>query len=56
MLKKKAKIFLKKVNVVFEQPDFLCTKFSNHKKIHGSKIYKDDIEFLLKEAKKQFDP
>ena len=50
---KKAKITLKKINVIFEQPDFLCTKFSKHKKIDGSKIHKDDIEFLLKEAKKQ---
>ena len=50
---KKAKISLKKINVVFEQPDFLCTKFSKYKKINGSKIHKDDIEFLLKEAKKQ---
>ena len=50
---KKAKISLKKINVIFEQPDFLCTKFSKHKKIGGSKIHKDDIEFLLKEAKKQ---
>ena len=50
---KKAKIALKKINVVIEQPDFLCTKFSKHKKINGSKIHKDDIEFLLKEAKKQ---
>ena len=50
---KKAKISLKKINVVFEQPEFLCTKFSKHKKIDGSKIHKDDIEFLLKEAKKQ---
>ena len=50
---KKAKISLQKINVVFEQPDFLCTKFSKHKKIDGSKIHKDDIDFLLKEAKKQ---
>jgi len=50
---KKAKVSLKKINVVFEQPDFLCTKFSKHKKIDGSKIHKEDIEFLLKEAKKQ---
>ena len=50
---KKAKISLKKINVVFEQPDFLCTKFSKYKKIDRSKIHKDDIEFLLKEAKKQ---
>ena len=32
---KKAKITLKKINVVFEQPDFLCTKFSKQKKIDG---------------------
>tara|TARA_B100000686_G_scaffold350052_1_gene444900 strand:+ start:416 stop:1645 length:1230 start_codon:yes stop_codon:yes gene_type:complete len=50
---KKAKISLKKINVIFEQPDFLCTKFSKHKKIGGSQIHKEDIEFLLKEAKKQ---
>ena len=50
---KKAKIPLKRICVVIEQPDFLCTKFSKHKKVNGSKIHKDDIEFLLKEAKKQ---
>ena len=50
---KKAKILLKKINVVFEEPEFLSTKFSKHKKINGSKIHKDDIDFLLKEAKKQ---
>ena len=49
----KAKISLKKINVVFEQSDFLCTKFSKHRKIDGAKIYKEDIEFLLKEAKRQ---
>ena len=53
LAEEKAKISLKKITVVFEQPDFLCTKFSKHKKIDGSKIHKDDIEFLLKEAKKQ---
>ena len=52
-VEKKAEISLKKINVVFEQPDFLCTRFSKNKKIDGSKIYKDDIEFLLREAKKQ---
>ena len=50
---KEAKISLKKINVVFEQPDFLSTRFSKHKKIDGSKIHRNDIEFLLKEAKKQ---
>ena len=53
LAEKKANISLKKINVIFEQPDFLCTRFSKNKKIDGSKIYKDDIEFLLKEAKKQ---
>ena len=49
----KAKVSLKKINVVIEQPEFLCTKFSKHRKFDGSKIHKDDIEFLLIEAKKQ---
>jgi len=48
-----AKVSLKKISVVLEQEDFLCTKFSKHKKIDGAKIHKEDIEFLLKEAKKQ---
>tara|TARA_Y100000590_G_scaffold464139_1_gene632868 strand:+ start:455 stop:1675 length:1221 start_codon:yes stop_codon:yes gene_type:complete len=50
---KKAKVQLKKINVILEEPEFLSTKFSKHKKINGSKIHKDDIDFLLKEAKKQ---
>ena len=50
---KKANVELKKINVIVEQPEFLCTKFSKHRKIDGSKIDKDDIEFLLKEAKKE---
>lgn len=50
---KKANVFLKKISVIFEQPEFLCTKFSKNIKIDGSQIQKDDIEFLLKEAKRQ---
>jgi cell division protein FtsA len=50
---KKAKITLKKIHVILEQPDFLCTRFSKQKKIDDSKIHRRDIEFLLKEAKKQ---
>ena len=50
---KKAKISLKKINVIIEQPEFLCTKFSKHKKIDGSKIEAADIKFLLSEGKKQ---
>ena len=48
-----ARISLKKINLVIEQPEFLCTKFSKYKKINGNKIHKDDIDFLLKDAKKQ---
>ncbi len=50
---KKAVISIKKINVVLEQPEFLCTKLSKDRKINGSKISKEDIEFLLKEGKKQ---
>ena len=53
MAEKKAEILLKKINVVLEGPEFLSTKFTKHKKINGSKIHKDDIDFLLREAKKQ---
>ena len=49
----KAEVLIQKVNVIVEQAEFLCTKLSKYRKINGSKIYKDDIEFLLKEAKKQ---
>ena len=50
---KKGQVTLKKINVVLEQPEFLCTKLSKSRKIGGSKIQHEDIEFLLKEAKKQ---
>ena len=50
---KKAEVLIQKINVIVEQTEFLCTKLSKYRKINGSKIYKDDIEFLLKEAKKQ---
>ncbi len=49
----KAKILLKKINVVIEQPETLSTTFSKHRKINGSKIQKEDIEFLLNEGKKE---
>ena len=50
---KKSDVVIKKISVVLDEPEFLCTKFSKHRNIGGSKIYKDDIEFLLKEAKKE---
>ena len=46
-------ITLKKINVIFEQPEFLCTKLSKNRKINGAKIQINDINFLLKEGKKQ---
>ena len=48
-----ANITIKKINVIFEQPEFLCTKLSKNRKINGAKIQRDDIIFLLKEGKKQ---
>ena len=38
-----AKVSLKKISIVLEQTEFLCTKFSKHRKIDGSKIQKNDI-------------
>ena len=50
---KKGNVLLKKINVVLESTEFLTTKFTKNKKINGSKIHKDDIDFLLRESKKQ---
>jgi len=50
---KKADTSIKKINVIVEQHEFLCTKFSKHRKINGSQIQKEDIDFLLNEGKKQ---
>jgi len=50
---KKAKLNIKKIIAIVEQPEFLCTKLSKNRKVDGSKIKKYDIDFLLKEAKKQ---
>ena len=53
LVEKKSNINLKKISVIFEQPEFLCTKLSKKIKINGAKIQKEDINFLLKEGKKQ---
>ena len=53
LVEKKSNITLKKISVVFEQPEFLCTKLSKKIKINGAKIQREDINFLLKEGKKQ---
>ena len=50
---KNGNVTLKKISVIFEQTEFLCTKLSKNRKINGAKIQRDDINFLLKEGKKQ---
>ena len=52
-VEKKSKVSLKKINIVFEPKEFLCTRISKYKKIGGSKIQEDDISYLLREAKNQ---
>tara|TARA_B110000438_G_scaffold294195_2_gene335220 strand:+ start:1835 stop:2161 length:327 start_codon:yes stop_codon:yes gene_type:complete len=42
---KKANVLLKKINVVLEQPDFLCTKFSKKKKLMVLKFIKRILNF-----------
>ena len=41
----KAKILLKKINVVFEQPDFLCLSFLKIKKLMDQKFIKVILNF-----------
>ena len=41
----KIKFSLKKINVVIEQPDFLCTKFSKDRKIMVRKFTKKTLNF-----------
>jgi cell division protein FtsA len=53
LVEKKSNITLKKISVIFEQPEFLCTKLSKKININGAKIQREDINFLLKEGKKQ---
>ena len=50
---KNSKIFLKKIFVIIELNEFICTRVSKYKKIGGGKIEKDDISYSIKEAKNQ---
>lgn len=52
-VEKKLKIYLRKINIVIEPQEFLCTRISKSKVVGGAKIQKEDISYLLKEAKKQ---
>ena len=42
---KKAKVSLKKINVVVEQPEFLCTNFQNIEKLMDQKFIKMILNF-----------
>ena len=50
---KKSQINLNKINVLIDPTEIITTRLTKFKKINGSKIEKDDVSFLLKEAKKQ---
>jgi len=50
---KESQISLNKINVLIDPTEIITTRLTKSKKINGSKIEKNDISFLLKEAKKQ---
>ena len=52
---KLSQINLEKINVIFDPTDVLTTRITKFKKIDGMKLEKNDVSFLLKEAKKQIE-
>ena len=50
---KKAKINLSEINILFEPMNLLSTRVTKYKKLGGSKIYKEDISYLISEGKNQ---
>ena len=50
---KKAKINLSEINILFEPANLLSTRVTKYKKLGGSKIYKEDISYLISEGKNQ---
>jgi len=50
---KKSQISLNKINVLIDPTEIITTRLTKFKKTSGSKIEKNDVSFLLKEAKKQ---
>ena len=52
-VEKKLQITLDKINVLIDPTEIITTRLTKTKKINGSKIEKNDVNFLLKEAKKQ---
>ena len=52
-VEKESQITLNKINVLIDPTEIITTRLTKSKKINGSKIEKNDVSFLLKEAKKQ---
>ena len=52
-VEKKSQINLNNINVLIDPTEIITTRLTKFKKIGGSKIEKNDVSFLLKEAKKQ---
>ncbi len=50
---KKSKINLNTINVLIDPTEIITTRLTKSKKINGTKLEKNDVSFLLKEAKKQ---
>ena len=50
---KKAKINLSEINILFEPMNLFSTRVTKYKKLGGSKIYKEDIYYLINEGKNQ---
>ena len=49
---KKAETVIKKIYVIVEEPEFLCTKLSKDRRINGSKVQKEDIGLFIERGKK----
>ena len=54
-VEKESQINLNKINVLIDPTEIITTRLTKSKKINGSKIEKNDVSFLLKEAKKQIE-
>ena len=50
---KTSQISLNKINVLVDPTEIVTTRITKSKKINGAKLEKNDVSFLLKEAKKQ---
>ena len=54
-VEKKSQINLDKINVLIDPAETITTRLTKTKKINGGKLEKNDVSFLLKEAKKQIE-